>query len=128
MFTNTKTNTEQGNIGEAKAIYELTIRGYGVSRTLFDSDKYDLIVDDGNNLHKVQVRTTRFKNNRGVYEASLKTTGGNTKKNTTTPRQDSDYDYLFVCADNGQCWFIPAQLLGKMSVVLGPKWDNYLIT
>jgi Holliday junction resolvase-like predicted endonuclease len=125
MFNNTKTNTQQGNVGEAKAIYELTVRGYGISRTLFDSDKYDLIADDGNTLLKVQVKSTRYKNKSGYYEAALKTTGGNTKSNTIRARATSDYDYLFVAADNGQCWFIPALLLGKMAVVLGPKWSEY---
>lgn len=125
MFDNTKTHTQQGNVGEARAIYELTLRGYGVSRTLFDSDKYDLVVDDGTKLQKVQVKTTRFKNPRGVYVVGIKTTGGNTRHNTIRPRQSGDYDLLFVLADNGECWLIPADLLGTMSVDLGPKWDDY---
>lgn len=125
MFDKTSTSTEQGNIGEAKAIYELTKRGYGISRTLFDSEKYDLIADDGERLLKVQVKTTRFTNHRGLYEASLKTSGGNTKVNIVRHRQEQDYDYLFVVSADERCWFIPATLLGGTSVTLGTKWDEY---
>lgn len=125
MFENTRTNTHQGNIGEAKAIYELTRRGYAISRTLFDSEKYDLIADDGDRLLKIQVKTTRCKNQRGKYEVGLATSGGNTRTYTTRPRQGNDYDYLFVLAETGECWFIPADQLGSKAVVLGEKWDKY---
>ena len=40
MFKNAKTNTKQGDIGESMAIFVYTKMGYGVSRTIFDSEKY----------------------------------------------------------------------------------------
>ena len=52
MFENATTRTKQGDIGEARAIYEYTRLGYGVSRTLFDSCRYDLIIDDGSTLQR----------------------------------------------------------------------------
>lgn len=125
MFNNVKTNTEQGNIGEARAIYELTKRGFGISRTLFDSEKYDLIADDGQQLFKVQVKTTRYVNSRGLYEACIKTSGGNTKVNTIRKRSDTDYDFLFIVSEDSRCWFIPAELVGRSAIVLGSKWDEY---
>jgi len=92
IFENATTNTKQGDIGEARAIYEYTCLGYTVSRTIFDSAKYDLIIDDGTCLARVQVKTTSFRTKEyGKYASStkhtgfyvnLKTTGGNRKINT----------------------------------------------
>lgn len=127
MFELSNTRTEQGNIGEACAIYKLTLKGYDVSRTIFDSSKYDLIIDDGLKLHKVQVKTTQYKNKRGRFEISLTTKGGNTRTNTIRLRRSTDYDYLFVLSADGVSWLIPAELIGTSGVVLGSKWDNYKI-
>jgi len=54
----TKVPKRQGNVGVAKAVYEYTKRGYTVLMPMSDSDKYDMVVDDGD-LHKVQVKTSR---------------------------------------------------------------------
>lgn len=128
LFGNASTNTKQGDIGEARAIYEYTRLGYGVSRTLFDSMKYDLIIDDGFSLKRVQVKTTRYRVKSGYYEATLKTSGGNRYSNKISPRQDGDYDVLFVLAENGCCWSIPvSQIQGKNSITLGKIYEKFIL-
>ncbi|UYL86161.1 hypothetical protein [Acinetobacter phage vB_AbaM_CP14] len=126
MFENAVTNTKQGDIGEARAIYEYTRLGYGVSRTLFDSMKYDLIIDVEGTLKRVQVKTTRYKTKYDIYQATLKTTGGNTTCSTIKNREDNDYDILFVLAEDGTCWSIPiAELNCKTTINLGETYDRF---
>ena len=126
MFENAITSTKQGDIGEARAIYEYTKLGYGVSRTLFDSMKYDLVIDIAGRLCKVQVKTTTFKSEYGVYRVALKTSGGNRSFQTSRKREDEDYDYLFVLASDGNCWSIPVtEFDARNSLNLGTKFDKY---
>lgn len=135
IFEAAQTHTRQGDIGEAQAILEYTKLGYQVSRTLFDSAKYDLIIDDGEKLQRVQVRTSTFKKpcskNAWRWAVGLKQTGGNTRVNTIRHRQDNDYDILFVVVADGRCWSIPVGALGdtRSEVNLGgPRYAKYEIT
>jgi hypothetical protein len=128
MFENAVTYTKQGDIGEARAIYEYTRLGYGVSRTVFDSMKYDLIIDIDGQLYRVQVKTTSYKSNYGVYQVALSTSGGNQSFNKSRPRQDSDYDILFVMADNGDCWSVPvSEFEARNTLNMGSRFDKFLI-
>ena len=61
MFGNVNNFKQQGNIGMAYAIAYYTKLGYVVSIPLTDSQDYDLIIDTGIKLLKVQVKTTDFK-------------------------------------------------------------------
>lgn len=84
----------QGNIGIGQAIAYFTSLGYIVSLPLNDSQKYDLIIDNGK-LLRVQVKTTRTKSKYGVYEVSLTTNGGQFGREAQ--RLDpASYDLLFV--------------------------------
>lgn len=125
MFKNATTNTKQGDIGEARAIYEYTKLGFTVCRTIFDSAKYDLIIDDGDTLSKVQVRTTRFKDG-DVYQATLKTCGGNQRHNTICNREDANYDVLFVLTGEDACWSIPIEFIkSRTSINLGKHYNKF---
>jgi len=122
-FANVKTNISklQGNVGVARAVYEYTKMGYTVLMPLSDSDKYDMIVDSGEQLLKVQVKTSRCKSPSGGYTINLKTSGGNTKTNTIRNRNPNDYDLLFALVEDGRCWNIPSVQLGNAgsSIVVG---------
>jgi hypothetical protein len=48
---------DRGDETEVRIIYELVSRGYSVSLPFGDNDKYDLVVDDGDSLHRVQCKT-----------------------------------------------------------------------
>ena len=52
------TSVQKGDIGEAQAILEFSKKGWTVSKPLTHDSKYDLIVELGGNLAKVQVKTT----------------------------------------------------------------------
>lgn len=126
MFENCKTNTDKGNIGESYAVYVLTSLGYTVSRPVFNNTVYDLIVDNGTQLFKVQVKTTTNKKPSGVYEVGLRTTGRKHESHFAKHREDGDYDYLFTMTDSGNDWWmIPESRLGKNSINLNESVDMY---
>ena len=127
MFENATNSTKQGDIGESRAIYEYTKLGYVVCRTLFDSAKYDLVIEIDTILYKVQVKTTRSKTRHGVYAVDLRTGGGNKTRTTTETRKESDYDILFVLAENGICWSIPSSIMPVSCINLGDKYKEYII-
>lgn len=125
LFQNANTNTKQGDIGEARAIYEYTRLGYVVSRTLFDSARYDLIIDRDGQLARVQVKTTSYGQRENTFDVALKTTGGNRKVNTIRGRASGDYDVLFVLTSDNRCWSIPTETLGDSKMVITVTGDKY---
>ena len=118
---------KQGNVGEARAVYEYTQRNFVVSLPLSDSDKYDMIIDDGSKLYRVQVKTSRYEVKPGVFEVNLRTSGGNRVVNTIRKRQHDDYDLLFVLVTDGRCWSIPVENLGESghSIRIGSPDDRF---
>ena len=66
MFENAINSKKQGDIGMCYAIAYFSKMGYTVSIPITDSQDYDLIIDNGT-LLKVQVKTTRCKDSRGIY-------------------------------------------------------------
>ena len=127
MFEGSKTLTDQGNIGEASAIFEFVKKGWVVSKPLFVNSKYDLIVDTGEKLFRVSVKTSGYSKGDG-FEVNLATRGGNSSKNTIKSRQKNDFDLLFVLVDNGDCYLIPSVDLGeaKYAIVVGrTKYNEF---
>jgi hypothetical protein len=124
MFDDCKNSKTKGSIGETRAIYEYTKKGYIVSKPLVDC-VYDLILDDGNSLKKVQCKTTSQKR-RNTYSCNLRVMGGNKSGNVVKKRQDGDYDVLFVLADSGECWSIPVtHFTAKNCLNLDFRFDNF---
>jgi PD-(D/E)XK endonuclease len=101
----------------------------GVYVPLGHSPDIDLIADDGEALHRVQVKTTtRHKNRR--WQVMVCTRGGNQSWNGLVKRFSSRRcDWLFVLVADGRRWFIPAEAVaGGTAVVLGgPKYAEYEI-
>lgn len=117
----------QGDLGEVAAIEWLTRAGYGVWVPLGHSPDVDLIAQRGEELHRVQVKTSTFWR-RSRFEVSVCTRGGNRSWNGLVKRLDSKrYDYLFVLVGDGRKWFIPAGSVGGRSGILlgGPRYAEF---
>lgn len=127
LFENCKNSKHKGFVGEAKAILEYSNRGFVVSKPMLDCD-YDLIVDDGQGLKKVQVKTTEHKKN-GYYRCNLRVMGGNKYSSTVKLRHTEDWDLLFVLSDDGSCWSIPAsEFNNKNQLTLDQRFDSFKYT
>jgi len=124
LFKNSK---KQGDMGMGVAIGYFTSKGYTVAIPLTDSQDYDLIIDNGNQLSRVQVKTCNFK--RKSYEVNLAIKGGNRTSIGKIKKFDTSYcDYIFIITKNLEKYFIPTKdLVAKYILVLGPKYRKYLV-
>ena len=132
MFECSKDWSCQGDIGEARAIYEFTKLGYTVSRPLHTHVPYDLIVDKDGVLSRVQVKTTSqvVRDSTHSYTVQISTSGGNTKVHTRKPFDTTLVDMLFVLTVDDRCWIIPTtEITAGTALLVGtPKYEQYQIT
>ncbi|MFB1063391.1 group I intron-associated PD-(D/E)XK endonuclease [Natrinema sp. H-ect4] len=119
-------NTKQiGDETEARIIAALIAEGHSVSVPFGDNDKYDLVLDTGDRLQRVQCKTgwiedevVRFKT------ASQTTVDGDIKMDG----YDGEVDAFAVrCKDNEELYWVPIEDVGKKSTYLRlsePKIDH----
>lgn len=127
-----KNSKKQGDVGIGAAIGWFTTQGWIVSIPLTDSQEYDLIVDDGTSLKKVQVKTTRFKSlcrgKQGPFVVALRTTNANTSRKKIKHMNWDKIDYLFVLTNDGNKYLIPSSKINNTnSINLGHKMDQFLV-
>jgi hypothetical protein len=120
--------TSQGTLGVGIAIGYFSSQGYIVSVPLSDNQKYDLLVDSGDGIKKVQVKTSSFKQN-GNYSVFLQTVcPKKTSKNVITRFDNTCVDYLFVVTEDGMFYNIPAsEIKAKASMRLNKNCDKYKV-
>jgi hypothetical protein len=124
FFKNTK---KQGDMGLGVAIGYFTGIGQTVGIPLTDSQDYDLIVDNGKDLSRVQIKTTSYK--RINYEVNLSVKGGNRTSVGKIKKFDTHQcDYLFVVTEKFDRYLIPSQkIVARQCLALGPKYDKYKV-
>jgi Holliday junction resolvase-like predicted endonuclease len=99
----------QGDLGELSAMEWLGSKGYGICLPVCHSPDYDLIADDGDALHRVQVKTSTQHAPKDRWRIAICTRGGNQSWNGLVKRfSASRCDWLFVLVADGRRWFIPA--------------------
>ena len=100
-----KTNKQIGNTSLGIAIAYFSSHGYVVSLPLNDTQDYDLVVDDGSSLLKIQVKGTSYR--------TIK---------------DTKIDYLFVVTADKDLYLIPNSLIkNKYTLNLGDAYQKYLL-
>ena len=101
-------------------------QGYTVCIPLSESSDYDLVVEVGGELKKVQVKTTRHLKG-DAYQVELRTMGGNQSWSGVSKKfEDGRADLLFVLTDRGDRYLIPCKdLTSKTNFVLTGKFDKY---
>lgn len=125
LFDNAINSKKQGDMCYAMAYYaKLSIP---VSVPVTDSQDYDLVVDNGTRLFKVQVKTTKSISPSGNYIVSLRTIGGN-RSGTGKCKDFSENssDLLFALTDSGDCYSIPKSEIS--AVALGERYLPYRVT
>lgn len=131
MFKNAVNSKKQGDIGMCYAMAYYSRLGYTVSVPVTDSQDYDIIVDTGTKLNKVQVKTTKFIDKSKIskpYVVSIKTCGGNKSGNTMKTFSQNSSDLLFVMTDSGTFYEIPkANIESNTVVTLNKSMDKYKI-
>jgi hypothetical protein len=124
MFENLPPVT-QGSIGLSFSIAYLTKKGYNVSVPLVDNQSYDLVCEVENELKKVQVKTTKTKENSN-YCVQLRSIRSNRSGNTIHKFDSKSSDYLLVVTELGDIYFIPTSVVeSKSTLSLGKKYESY---
>lgn len=123
-----RNSKKQGDVGLGVAIGWFTTKGYTVCVPLTDSQAYDLVVDDGHRLLRVQVKTTNYQH-RGVYSVELRTKGGNRSGCGKTKKFDPHaVDAVFILVGDGSKYFIPATVVkARNNIALSRSYDTYRI-
>jgi hypothetical protein len=125
-----KNSRWQGDVGLAAAIAWFAENHYRVSIPLTDSQDYDLVVDDGDRLYKVQVRTTYRLEYESIYKVNLVVSGGNRSGTGKVKYFDPGcVDLLFVLTDAGDRFLIPCdEITTRKSINLGANYQKYRVS
>ena len=117
---------EQGLLGLTDAIRWFGLQGWSISMPLIDSQPYDLVVDDGGRLYRVQVKTTTHRTRYGIFVVSLKTNGGNQSFHTAKPFDHHQSDLLYVLTDARVRYLIPTSAFDATTTLsMGKRMAPY---
>ena len=118
---------EKGDLATSHAIHYFMTNGYEVCLPIGDKRPYDLVVELGGALSRVQVKYAGYYNGEKKYKAALRTMGGNQSYFTAKKYDDTDFDLLFVYVENGRRFLIPwPELANRNSVSIeSSKFAKY---
>ncbi|HEV2739563.1 MAG TPA: group I intron-associated PD-(D/E)XK endonuclease [Candidatus Elarobacter sp.] len=117
----------KGDISELRVAVALAEAGYFVSKPLGENQRYDLIADDGERLHRIQVKTGRLR--RGVVIFSC--ASSHAHRGGTTRPYFGQVEYLAVCCpDTKKVYMIPEQEMTASTahLRLSPTRNNMVKT
>jgi hypothetical protein len=122
---NQKRNTKAiGDLSELEAAVALARAGYIVSKPLGDSHRYDLIIDDGRTLSRVQVKTGRLHDGAISFNCfSSHTHRGGLACRTYR----GEIEFLAVyCPETGETYLIPEGnlVITKMHIRVDPTTNR----
>ncbi|MDQ6941249.1 MAG: group I intron-associated PD-(D/E)XK endonuclease [Candidatus Eremiobacteraeota bacterium] len=107
MLPKKRDTKSKGDISELVVAVALTKAGYAVSKPLGENQRYDLIADDGERLHRVQVKTGRVRDS--VVKFSCCSTHGHRRTgNLATRPYTGQIELLAVyCPQNEKVYVVP---------------------
>jgi hypothetical protein len=109
------------DLGELSAMEWLASQGAHIYFPVGHSPDVDLIADFGNQLLRVEVKTSVRERIRGRWSVLISTRGGNQSWTGLVKYFDpTRCDYLFVHVGDGRRWFLPTRRLeGRAAITLG---------
>ena len=108
----------KGDTAVAQSIATFTKLGYDVALPLTESAAYDLIIDTGSDLQRVQVRYT------GNDEVDLRRIHSNSKGYVVKKAKENAYDWLYILKSSGEEYLIKSCLFNRRSIK--PSIDNII--
>lgn len=106
-----------GDGSEATVVAALVRRGYTVSRPFGDNDAYDLVLDDGGTLHRVQVKTGWREGDCIRFKTCSTTTRGGERVTTDYDAEDVDA-FAVRDRDDGGLYWVPFADAGSKNTYL----------
>jgi hypothetical protein len=110
-------STEIGNLSLVKVMAACAAKNFIVSLPIGDGHPYDLIVDNGNQILKVQVKTGRLI--KGALNVHLRSNSGRWSKNKKDRNYTGKVDaFASYCRETDQCFLIPIKETGKSAFLI----------
>jgi PD-(D/E)XK endonuclease len=109
-----RTTQRKGDIATARAIATFTAMGFDVSIPLTESAAYDLVVDDGERLARVQCKFASDPRRQVDLRRIHSNSAGYVVKRT----EEGAYDWLYVLNGGNGEYLIKQCLAGRRSVTL----------
>jgi hypothetical protein len=100
----------KGDIAVSQAIATFTRLGYDVALPLTESAAYDILVDDGMGIWRVQVKFSSEKN------VDLRRVHSNSQGYVVKKTRKNVYDWLYVLRPNGEEYLIKQCLDSRRSI------------
>lgn len=104
----------KGDIAKAQSIASFTRLGYDVGILITESAAYDLLVDDGASIFRVQVKYCGDKN--GWLD--LRQIHSNARGYVVKKTESKTYDWLYVLGSDGTEYLLKDCLVGRRSISL----------
>ena len=111
-----RTTQRKGDIAVAQAIARFTNMGYDVALPITESAYYDIIVDTGEDLKRVQVRYS------SVKEVALRRIHSNSKGYVVKKTKENAYDWLYVFKPSGEEYLIKECLVNRTTITPGADY------
>jgi hypothetical protein len=105
-----RTTQRKGDIASAQAVARFTALGFDVSIPFTESAAYDLIVDDGTGLYRVQVKYCSTKH------VDLRKIHSNSQGYVVKFAQQDEYDWLYVLRPCGDEFLVRECLAGRTAI------------
>jgi hypothetical protein len=111
-----RTTQRKGDIATARAVATFTEMGFDVALPLTESAAYDLVVDDGVNLQRVQCKFA------GGAQVDLRRIHSNSNGYVVKRTPANAYDWLYVLSQDDSEYLIRECLAGRRAVNLNPSY------
>jgi PD-(D/E)XK endonuclease len=102
----------KGDIATARAVATFTAMGFDVALPLTESAAYDLVVDDGEQRHRVQCKFS------GGPQVDLRRIHSNSSGYVVKRTAANAYDWLYVLGSDGSEYLIRECLAGRRAINL----------
>jgi hypothetical protein len=100
----------KGDIAVSQAIARFTKMGYDIALPLTESASYDLIVDTGKTLKRVQVRYS------SLQDVDLRRIHSNSKGYVVKKLRENTYDWLYILKNTGEEFLIKKCILNRRAI------------
>lgn len=118
---------EKGDVALGKAISYFISNGYEVCLPIGDKRDYDLVVEKGGILSRVQVKYAGLYVGKTQCRAALRVMGGNQSYGTAKKYNNDSFEYLFVHTAKDESFLFPwadIKIRSELSVE-APQYSAY---
>ena len=106
----------KADIAESAVLTELLKRGFKVLRPVGDRLPYDLALDLGNRMCRLQVKAAWFDRSKGLYAVDARRTKTNRRVMVRARYESSDFDFAVLYLEDSRVFYVmPAAVFNSYS-------------